>query len=379
MTGQYAHNHGVLSNQPPDGGYTRFDNTTALPVWLQAAGYRTIHIGKFLNGYGNSDPTEVPPGWSDWQALIQLEYYDYDLNDNGLVTHYDSAAEDYSTDVLVARAEEAIAESAPGGPFFLNLSVYAPHMTKVEGLTTAVPAARHDGLYAEERLPKPPSFNESNLTDKPAHIQALKKVKGPPLTKIITRYRDQLESLLAADEAVGRVIDALRMSGELDNTVVMFLSDNGFFHGQHRIRSLKEQPYEEAIHVPLLVRGPGFTAGTTVNALASNIDLAPTIAAIAGATPLVTVDGIDLRALPGERSVMIETYTDDEVCFTGLRTETETYVRYVSGEEELYDLTTDPYQLSSLHARPAWAKRLDELRAELDTIEPEVLPACEAS
>lgn len=376
LTGQYSHHHGVLTNSPPNGGYSRFDNTTAMPVWLQAAGYRTILIGKFMNGYGVEDKTEVPPGWSDWQGMINQEYYDYDLNDNGTIVHYGTDAADYSTDVLVGRAEEAIAESAPGGPFFLDLALFAPHTTTLPDTSfrSPLPAPRHEGMFADEEMPKPPSFNERKVGDKPAHIQAINRMKATQIAEIETRYRDELESLLAVDEAVARVISALSKAGELRNTVVVFVSDNGFLHGEHRIRSQKSSPYEEAIHVPLMVRGPGFAPGTSVDKLASNIDLAPTIAAIAGATPLLQVDGTDLRDLPDNRSVMIETY--DEKCFTGLRTETDVYVRYFTGEEEYYDLTDDPYQLVSEHDKKAAAGRVAELRAALDAVEPNPVPPC---
>lgn len=376
LTGQYAHNHGVLSNDSANGGYAHFESSTALPVWLQKSGYRTIHIGKFLNGYGKPNKTEVPVGWNDWQAMIPPNYYNYDINDNGTVVHYGTTEADYSTDVLATRAEEAIAESAPGGPFFLNLAVYGPHDAKSVGTTlrSPIPAPRDKGTYSAEALPLAKSYNEANVSDKPAYVQALPRLKARNTTDITTRYRDGLESLQSVDDAVVRVMNALTAAGELENTVVMFVSDNGFMHGQHRITSSKGTPYEEAIHVPFMVRGPGFTAGTTVNTLVSNIDVAPTIAAIAGATPLLTVDGVDFRTAPTDRAVMIETY--DGNCFTGLRTATESYVRYYTGEEEYYDLVADPQQLASRHLSLSASSRLAVLRAQLDLLQPDLLPVC---
>lgn len=377
LTGQYAFNHGVLRNDGVDGGFDAFDNSTALPVWLQRAGYKTVHIGKFLNGYAQK--SGVPVGWDDWQAMVDLGYYDYRINDNGTLVQYGSAAPDYSTDVLAARAVEAIGVSAGSPkPYFLNLSVFAPHSTKVAGgASTAIPRPEHNGLYDGALMPKPPSFNEADISDKPSSGQ-LPLMTTSQQNKTVARYNDELESLLAVDEAVADVVAAVEATPEADNTVIMFTSDNGFHHGEHRIVSSKGQPYEESIHVPLMVRGPGFTAGATVSALTANIDLAPTIAAIAGATPLLPVDGVNLRqAAAQDRSVILEGYSGD--CFTGLRTNTETFVSYYSGEEEFYNLTTDPFQLASLHAStdPARVARLAELRALLDARLPEQQqPAC---
>ena len=374
QTGQYAFHHGVLSNGGAFGGYQAFDASTALPVWLQGAGYRTIHLGKYLNGYGQEDPTEVPPGWDDWQGLVDPSYYDYRLNDNGTVVTYGNAPEDYSTDVLGSRAIEAINESAPGGPFYLNLALFAPHVEESDALSTAIPAPRHVGAFASEPLPRPPSFNEADVSDKPAHIRALSSLNRSTIDNITTRWRDRQEAMLAVDEMVGQVVAALDATGELDNTVVMFTSDNGFEEGQHRIETGKAQPYEESIHMPLLVRGPGFPAGTAFDGLAANIDLAPTIAGIAGAAPLIPVDGIDLDRLmtdPGayaDRAIGLELY--EEHCYTGLRTASEVYVRYYTGEEELYDLASDPYELTSLHADPAHEARRLEMASSLAALIP---------
>lgn len=380
FTGQYAFNHGVVRNEGVDGGFDNFDNATAMPVWLQNAGYKTIHVGKHLNGYDeNSLPaTEgVPAGWDDWQGMARLGYFDYEINDNGDLMPYGSAEEDYSTDVLADRAVGAITESAPGEPYFLNLGVFAPHATKVEGGSPiAIPAPRDNTAFATEPLPKPMSYNEADVSDKPSHVSTLPLISGSPTAglegKITSRYREELESLLAVDDAVQDVMDAVEASGESDNTVVIFTSDNGFHHGEHRIVSSKGQPYEESIHVPLMIRGPGFTPGAKVTSLTANIDLAPTIAAIAGATPLLPVDGTDLRSAPvPNRSVVLEGY--DGACFNGLRTATETYVRYTNGEEEYYNLATDPLQLVN---QPG-AARVATLSAELEAKLPATLPACQ--
>lgn len=376
LTGQYVFNHGVLSNTGVNGGYPAFDNSTALPVWLQGAGYRTAHVGKFLNGYGKAKGTAtvVPQGWNDWQGQIDINYYNYRLNDNGSVVNYGAIPASYSTDVFATRAEQVIAESAPGGPFYLNVALNAPH---TENNGPPIPAPRHNSAYANAALPKPPNFNEADVSDKPGHIQSERRVGTKAENKITARYREELESLLSVDELVERVVDALDTAGELSNTVIMFTSDNGFFQGEHRVRSGKLLPYEESIHMPLMVRGPGFASGASVGALAANIDLAPTIAAIAGATPMLPVDGINLKtvASAGRQEVVIEGYA--QTCFTGLRTATEMYARYYSGEQEYYNLATDPYQLNSEHA--SQAARVTELRNRLNVLHPAPLPPCQTA
>lgn len=381
LSGQYSHKSGVLANEPPNGGYAAFDHSNSLPVWLQAAGYRTIHLGKYLNGYPEQPPQVVPPGWDSWQAFYPLGYFNYGLNVDGVPITYGSDPADYSTDVLAARAVDAIATSAPGEPFFLNLALYAPH----DDHGPPVPAPRHAGSFASEPLPNNPSINEADVSDKPSFVSSLPLLKPGAITSITASYRAQLETLQAADELVADVIDALQASGELANTVVMFTSDNGLHYGEHRISSSKGRPYEESIHVPLLVRGPGFPANTTVASLAANIDLAPTIAAIAGAVPMRPVDGVDLRSIiqdPGpfaDRGVLLEGYVDKKFpCFNGVRTAEAAYWEFANGEEELYDLTNDPYQLQNRADNAAWAALQADMQARLAVLEPPTSPCIQS-
>lgn len=380
MSGQYAFHHQVLSNEPPSGGYAAFDHANALPVWLQTAGYRTIHMGKYLNHYSDQPLDVIPPGWDDWQAFFPNGYTNYGVNDNGVLTAYGSAPEDYSTDVLATRAVDAIAESAPGGPFFLNITPFAPH-TNAQGVVE--PAPRHVGRFAAEPLPSSPAYNESDMSDKPAFMRALPLLKPAAAAEVTSDYRSMLESLLAVDELVDQVMSALAQSGELDNTVVMFTSDNGFHYGEHRIKSGKGRPYEESIRVPLLVSGPGFAPGTTVHELAANIDLAPTIVGLAGATPLRAMDGVDLRTVIAnpstfaDRGVLIEGYASSAKtpCFLGVRTLHAAFWSFEGdAEEELYDLDADPRELNSLHADPARAALRADMVARKVALGPRVSP-----
>src|SRR6185503_16482028 len=183
LTGQYAHNHGVRGNNPPGGGVGALDADETLPVWLQRAGYYTAHVGKYLNGYGESVPPDVPPGWSRWLALVDpstYTYYDYALSDGGALVHHGSAPEDYQTDVLAAAAEEVIRARAGHGPFFLSVAPVAPHLERSDERakgTPPRPAPRHAGRFADEPLPAKASFDEADVADKPASVRRLPRLK----------------------------------------------------------------------------------------------------------------------------------------------------------------------------------------------------------
>jgi arylsulfatase A-like enzyme len=189
-------------------------------------------------------------------------------------------------------------------------------------------------------------------------------------------YQQELESLLAVDEAVGRIVEALRRAGDLQKTLIVFTSDNGYFHGEHRIPSGKVFPYEPALRVPLVVRGPGIAPGQRIDDLVANIDLAPTIADAANVTPLRIVDGRSLLPLlqkgirPPPRSILIEAPPSDvpRQVFAAVRTPRYMYASYGSGDQELYDLAADPYQLASLHRDPAQAALVAELSLQLEQL-----------
>ncbi len=177
LTGQYAHNHGVMGNAPPHGGYAKLDHSNTLPVWLQDAGYYTAHIGKYLNGYGSTNPTEIPSGWSEWHGSVDpstYRFYGYTLNENGTLRTYERA---YQTDVYAQKAVNVIGQRAPQAqPFFLWVAFLAPHSggPREPGdppLATPVPAPRHRNDFAGEPLPRPPGFNEANVSDKPVGIR----------------------------------------------------------------------------------------------------------------------------------------------------------------------------------------------------------------
>ncbi len=377
LTGQYAHNHGVWGNQPPSGGFDTFEalhGTNNLAVWLQDAGYYTGMIGKYLNGYANDPP--VPPGWSEWHAAPGgYGVYNYPTNDGGTLTEHGQAPGDFKQDVLTGKAVDFVNRRAPKAqPFFLWLTYTAPHWSPPDPNPNppydcghaAKPAPRHAHAFDSEPLPIPPSFNEADVSDKQSAIAALPPFGEAQIAGIQRKYRCELESLLSVDEGVKKLLDALQAKGSLDDTLVIYTSDNGFFHGEHRIPPGKMRIYEESIRVPLEMRGPGIPEGVTVDPLTINADLAPTIVEVASAArPGLTMDGRSLIPLaqdPGieeGRELLIEepgalTGEPWGPGFEAIRTERYMYAEFATGETELYDLESDPFELQSLHDDPAF-------------------------
>jgi len=380
LTGQYAHNHGVRANKP---GYAALDTSETVPVWLDRDGYRTAHVGKFLNRYGrDTNPREVPPGWDEWYALIHsstYSMYDYTLNQNGALMRYGSAPRGYQTDVYARKAVDFVERSAGEEPFFLSVGTLAPH--KDSG-NPPRPAPRHAGAFSDARLPRPPSFNEKHVRDKPAFIRGEPRLGAARIDALTKLHRARLRSLLAVDDLVKRVIDALRATGELANTLVIFTSDNGFLLGQHRLTG-KSWVYESSVRVPLLMRGPGVPAGATRRQPAGNVDLAATILDATGASapqshPLDGVSLLPLALNPNVRrgrQLLLESYV---VPYTALRTSRYLFVRHRSGERELYDMSADPDQQRSLHAERSYDRIESDLATRLRQFEDCVGRECAA-
>jgi arylsulfatase A-like enzyme len=377
LTGLYARNHGVLRNFFPNGGATVFRDASTLAAWLEDAGYRTALIGKYLNEYHKISP-DIPPGWTDWRVFVVDLYYDYDLNENGDIVSYGVTDADYSTDVLKDKAVKFIQSASAGQPFFLYFSPYAPHRP-------ATPAARHDGLYGSLSPWSPPSFNEEDVSDKPQWVQELALI-GPTNQGILESLRqDQLESLQAVDEAVAAILKAIQDFSTIENTLIIFSSDNGLTWGEHRLDFTKGCGYEECLHVPMVVRYDDWIAiPRQDDRFVLNIDLAPTIADLGGAAVPSAVDGQSLvPLLNGSASTwradfLFEYWLDEQEEnglnsyipeYAGVRTEDYKYVEYATGEKELYDETADPYELVNLSGDPAYAsieadlsRRLTELK-----------------
>jgi arylsulfatase A-like enzyme len=443
ITGQYAHNHDVRGNFYPYGWYGMKDRGNILPAWLQRAGYTTAHVGKWLNGYGALDAHgEVPDGFDIWRGLLDVSAYDYFnfvMNADGRLRTWGDAdfarklvefarievtprpnpgipevlaelarvmgpgpytswgterPEDYSPDVTGRITERLVAAQARSrDPFFIWWSPAAPHRedvaTTIMGRPGADPrpAPRHAARSKRYRLPRPPSFDEADVSDKPSNLRnAAQPLTEADVAQLQLDYEGRAGSLLAVDDHVGRLVATLRRTGQLRNTLIVFLSDNGWLQGEHRIPGDKYLPYDESLRIPLIVRGPGVRAGRTVRGQVSNVDLAPTLLDLARARAGRRQDGVSLapvlrrRTRPPRRALSIEALAplfegaftgvnDWDRPYRGVRTDRYTYAVYTeTGEQELYDRRRDPHELRNVAADPAYARVKARLAGRLERL-----------
>jgi N-acetylglucosamine-6-sulfatase len=412
LTGQYPHNNGVFNNVPGYRGLVDKQNT--LPVWLERAGYRTALAGKFLNRYTLARGLEPAPGFTSWFNLLAYEYYGARLSREGReVVLGESGGRAYADNALTRRAAHFVRHSSTRKrPFFLWLSYLAPHVgtgphPKECPNRLPVPAPPDLGAFAGESLPHPPAFNEADVSDKPSFVQSLDPIDGTAEAARTTHWRCSLESLLAVDRGVDRVVEALKQVDEMKDTVLVFTSDNGFFAGEHRISNGKALPYEEAIRAPLLFHLPpalldGAPVGRSIDLPVAGVDLAPTLLRLAGARPCESrgdcrvLDGRSLLPLirdhdaswPADRGILTQLARttrklSDACAFDSIRSPTLSYTEYTeirdpithqcvaTDQAELYDLSADPFQLDNLLStdptgsetlRAAMEARLDALR-----------------
>ncbi len=432
LTGQYAHNHGVKGNNAlSGGGYKALEDKPAtIAAWLQAAGYETAFVGKWLNGLRT--PRVPPPGWSRWNALVGAggeglsSFYDFEVfQAGGDPVHYGTARADYQTDalnrdfVLPLIAEQALTPE----PFFLWFSVHPPHdgLGRDDpagrrcsigppdvrgGRQSAIPPPRYTRRFARAPLPRPPSFNEADVSDKPKAVAGRPRLGANQREIIRMNYRCGLASLLAVDDAVHEIVAGLKRTGQLEDTVLIFTSDNGMLNGEHRIKAGKNRPYDEVLRVPLEISGPTILPGSEPDAPVANVDLAPTILDLAGASVPAelarTPDGVSLaatlrsgvgdrgRAIPieGRNNVRRSRRGFKAVSYVGVRTLRYSYVEYRRArarskraaialpigagrttDRELYDMKTDPYQLDNVYAKRGYRaarRQQQQLLAELE-------------
>jgi arylsulfatase A-like enzyme len=381
LTGNYSHTTGVYTNVAPTGGWHAFHDlgaeTSTIATWLHDAGYHTSLVGKYLNEYGPDNPF-VPPGWDHWVAFEnEHAYYDYTLNVDGSFVPYGHEAADYSTDVLADYAVRDIEEAPSDQPLFLYLAPTAPH-----GPIT--PAPRDIGTVFGDKTNWPPNFNERDVSDKPGYVRALRFVDEEKLSR---RFVKTVETLRAVDDAVHDVVGALRSAGRLDNTLIMFASDNGIAFGEHRW-TYKLVPYEESIRIPLVVRWDGVVPpGSEDRHVVANIDVAPTFAEAAGLVP-PPVDGRSMVPLlrggdvSWRQMFLLEhltysaTHNKTPPTYCGVRSQHRVFVHYASGFEEYYDLRHDPYELRNAIDRPSggWVTQLRSATRRLCQPRPPGMP-----
>jgi arylsulfatase A-like enzyme len=413
LRGQYSHNTGVETNSAGNGGFETAHRLgvekSTIATWLSQRGYRTALIGKYLNGYPNTVPeTYVPPGWSVFDSAVEGDPYsefNYSLNENGNIVHYGNAPSDYGTDVYVRKTQDFITQSAAAGrPFFAYLAVYAPHQP-------ATPAPRDAAKFADAQAPRTPAYDAASVAEKPKYIRKLPLMSDAVEAASDDLYRRRIQTLQAVDDGIGKLLATLRETGQLDNTYIVFTSDNGFHLGQFRMPAGKQTPYDFDIHVPLVVRGPGIPAGVTARQLVGNVDLAPTFAAMAGVEPPSFVDGRSFLEdakdpasdAPGRNAYLVEHWRQkgrrpdsgapleppdiDQLRrraarrrraahgpvspipeYHGVRTRRYLYVEYGTGERELYDVWHDPYELHNI-VQTAAPALVDELSQEVAALE----------
>jgi N-acetylglucosamine-6-sulfatase len=391
LTGQYAHNHEVLQN-----AYQLLaDKDNVLPVWLRRAGYRTAHVGKFLNGYERAvgDGAAVAPGWDSWfTTLGATRYFDYDVSANGKRLHFGKGRRSHVTRVINRKAVTVVRRfTSDSKPLFLQVDHRAPHTeTGVNsggrcGARAVPEEPRDEERLRGERLPNPPSFNEADVSDKPSFIRDRPLLNHRRVKKITKRYECALAALRSVDRGVSQIVEALEYTGDLHNTVLAFTTDNGFYFGEHRIARDKTHPYEEALRLPLVMRvPPQFLGGAPVvphvTAQVANIDLAPTFLELAGGDPCPAtgecrvMDGRSMMPLlrgqagwPVGRALLVEydgagSKGTSSCRYDGMRTASRFYVEHLAipdplggcretEEFELYDLQSDPFQLQNLYSR----------------------------
>lgn len=352
LTGCYPHTTRVFTQGPPWGGFVSFDDTTTFATLLHDAGYRTGFFGKYVDAYQSGALSGyVPPGWDRWVAFVRSRFYDYGLTVDGVVRRYGSEPEAYSTDVLAAEAEAFVRDGSSDAPILVVWAPAAPHHP-------ATPAPGDEHLFSDLEPWSVPSLDDPDVSDEPTYLRRRAPFDPAERAEIDELRRNQYRSLVAVDRGLGRLMRALAATRGLD-VIVLYTSDNGLMWGEHRWRK-KEVPFEEAIRVPLVVRADSLVraAPSEVDRLVGGIDLAPTIADLAG-VEMPDADGRSLVPLlsgraSGWRSALLVEHVEGRnpvPTYVAVRTDRYVFVKYATGERQLFDLEQDPAQLENITAR----------------------------
>jgi arylsulfatase A-like enzyme len=438
LNGQYPRNNNLLTNDGSLGGWLGWKGQAIgennIPLALKEAGYRTSHFGKFMNSYFDLDtgrPTrQRPRGWGRWFTASFRSgdnlFYGYSVNDDGRIRGPFGRSDyslkkrvdppscglltsrarkrpggpksrcNYTTDLFTRQAVKEIRSKGNRKPFYMQIDYDAPH-GDVRFPVGPQPATRHIGKASRTPLITDPNFDEADISDKPDLVQeaATSRLTAGDRRKLKKAYRSQLESLMAIDESVGAVIRNLRRIGELDNTYIFFLSDHGFFLGEHRFSLAKFLPYESSSSVSMAVRGPGVPEFSSSKEVVGNIDVPATVADLAGIEPSYELDGRSLKRFwrdPSRRSrrpVGIALFNPTAtpqlsarapaLRYRGYRVGPYKLIRYWNGESELYDLSRDPYELSNVFGSPAYQVVSQYLTAHYDDVINCVADGCRES
>ena len=369
LTGQYPHNHGVLNNAPPNGGFEAMDFSRTLYTALDDAGYRTGWVGKVLN---TRDDVGIAPeaGFDEWFTPLratELDMYDYAVSDNGTERRFTGP---YQNDVFAARARQFINRGRARKPFMLTLALTSPHWSK---------CYEPDPVFGNRCPPQPGPGDLGSFEG--ARFPFGEDFTGTAAERAEADeyWQRELESLQSVDGILAALIDQLRDSGRLDNTYVIFQSDNGYLHGEHGIFD-KNVPWDRSVRIPLLIRGPGFGRGERRKDLTANVDVPATILDAAGVREPLPADGYSLLGNHRRRLLLMEKLTGANQVpkfkpWRQIKTASNwTYWRRIdgTGKRYLFDLDRDPYQVHNRVARePKLARKLErKLRRVSDCANP---------
>ncbi len=407
LLGQYSHNHRVYSHEKPY-GFGVFDDHRTVGTALNQAGYQTALVGKYLNGYGQQPSrvtggpsvTYVPDGWTDWKVSIEHRWprgspyaggtYNYRAFTQNVNGHVVSNRGRYSSVVVGDQVQALIGKyDGTGHPWFIWATPVAPHYGGPVEADDPGDYRTADGYLSHFDTPARPEWvrgrfdavikrapgvradgrpSEAAIGDKPAFIRKLPEMVAPERRSLLEVERQRAEALFAWDVQFGRIVQRLKKTGQYDDTVIVFTSDNGYFMGEHRQRPSKIKPHEPSLRVPLVVAGPGIPHGVRYAPI-STVDLTATIVDLAGAAALPAMDGVSkVPAFAKDRPWDVPVVTEGlqhlphtvggfpkGLTEMGLRTGRYAYFRYSTGEGELYDLFTDPLELRSRYDDPAYA------------------------
>jgi arylsulfatase A-like enzyme len=386
LTGDYSHTTGVYGNTGLWGGFSSFtplpegrsasavDDSSTMAVDMRDAGYRTALIGKYLNGYPSHHFDYVPPGWDRWFVVGTGVYYNYYAATlNGRSWRYGSAPQDYITRVLSNKAKGFV-HTLSDQPFFLYYATTAPH-------APAIPDPRDVGRFDLSGYKQPPSFGEAEA-GAPRYIEDM-PWDAATVEKANAFHESQLDTNFGVDRSIGEIWDALPA-----NTVVLFMSDNGYTWGEHKWRN-KQVPYDESLRIPMMVVGKELQASlpkgrdrcpsmyrftTSCDArLVLNVDVVPTLEGFAGVMSGHPVEGLDMFA-SARNDFVLEHWNGgvkhEVPTYCGIRSADWMYVRYNKSEEpvdeSLFDERADPFEMNNLAVTDptdaAVAAQLDTLR-----------------
>jgi len=403
FTGLYPHNHRVLGNIAPYGGFTAFDDSQTFATLIDDD-YETGFVGKYFNDYADTDAGRryVPPGWDSWRGSVEPGTYSYvnqTLNVNGDLRRFRGV---YSTTLFGEKGRQFLEyRGSRPNPFLLYVSFVAPHGGSPHevddpNLTTPYVEPKYQNTYLGPRTPEDPSFNEEDVSDKRPSMQEKPSLDPLQIAAIGEAIAQRRESLQSVDDEIEATIAAVAAMGELDNTYFVLTSDNGYMTGEHRQPSGKSVAYEPASRVPLIIRGPGIPAGVEYDGVTGLHDLAPTILNMTGQRrdqPVKPMDGRSVLPLVNgtrttERPVLLErtrvdSFSDQRIARTDVQSQITSitwithgivtadrwkYVEYpTEAAVEMYDLTTDPYEMDNVAGQRGYHRKQRELAALLES------------